>query len=95
MLTVRLTPKSARDEIAGLEDFGGETALKARVRALPEQGRANEALERLIATWLKVPPPLVKVAQGGTSRAKQVLVEGDADHLARLVEAKLSELASR
>jgi uncharacterized protein len=91
MLPVRLTPKSARDEIAGVEDFGGETVVKARVRALPEQGRANEALQRLIAAWLKVPPSSVKVAQGGKSRLKQVLIEGDADQLARLVEAKLAE----
>jgi uncharacterized protein len=49
MLPVRLTPKSARDEIAGIENFGGETVLKARVRALPARVRANEALERLIA----------------------------------------------
>ena len=63
------------------------------MRALPEQGRANEALERLIAAWLHVPPSSVKVAQGHKSRTKQVLIEGDADHLARLVEAKLHELA--
>jgi uncharacterized protein len=44
MLPVRLTPKSGRDEIAGIEAFGGEAVLKARVRALPEDGRANEAL---------------------------------------------------
>jgi uncharacterized protein YggU (UPF0235/DUF167 family) len=47
ILPVQLTPKSARDEISGVEDFGGETVLKARVRALPEQGRANVALELL------------------------------------------------
>jgi uncharacterized protein len=41
MLPVRLTPKSARDEIAGIENFGGETVLKARVRALPARVRAN------------------------------------------------------
>jgi uncharacterized protein len=92
MLPVRLTPRSARDEIAGIEDFGGEIVLKARVRALPEQDRANAALERLVATWLKVPPSLVKVAQGGKSRAKQLLIEGDADRLTRLIEAKLAEL---
>ena len=44
ILPVRLTPKSARDEISGVADFGEETVLKARVRALPEQSRANEAL---------------------------------------------------
>ena len=65
------------------------------VRALLEQGRANEALERLIASWLKVPPSSVKVAQGGKLRAKQLVIEGDADQFARLVEGKLSGLAQR
>jgi uncharacterized protein len=95
MLPVRLTPKSARDEIAGIDNFGGETVLKARVRALPERARANEALERLIAAWLKVPPSSVKVAQGGKSRLKQVLIEGDADQLSRLLEVKLGALTER
>ena len=76
MLPVRLTPKSARDEIVGIEAFGGEAVLKARVRALPEDGRANEALERLVAHWLKVPPSSVSVAQGGKSRMKQVAGRG-------------------
>lgn len=93
LLPVRLTPKSSRDEIAGIEEFGGEAVLKARVRALPEDGRANAALEKLIASWLKVPPSSVKVSQGGKSRMKQVLVEGDADALARLVDARVGELA--
>lgn len=95
MLPVRLTPKSARDEIAGIENFGGETVLKARVRALPERVRANEALERLIAAWLKVPRSSVKVALGGKSRLKQVLIEGDAGQLSRLLEAKLGALTER
>jgi uncharacterized protein len=92
-LKVRLTPKSARDEIVGVEDFGGEAMLKARVRAIPEDGRANEALEKLVARWLKVPPSSVKVTQGGKSRAKQVMVEGDTDALARLIAVRLTELA--
>jgi hypothetical protein len=93
MLSVRLTPKSARDEIVGVESFGGEAVLKARVRAVPEGGRANEALERLVARWLKVPPSFVSVAQGGKSRLKQMLIEGDPDTLIRLIEARLAELA--
>jgi uncharacterized protein YggU (UPF0235/DUF167 family) len=95
MLPVRLTPKSSRDEIASVEDFGGQTVVKARVRALPEDGRANEALGRLIAGWLKVPPSSGKVAQGGKSRTKQVMIEGDAVALALLVEARLAELAGK
>jgi uncharacterized protein len=93
MLPVRLTPKSSRDEIVGIEDFGGDAVLKARVRALPENGRANAALEKLIARWLKVPPSLVSVTQGGKSRQKQVMIEGDAEELARLIELRIAELA--
>jgi uncharacterized protein (TIGR00251 family) len=93
MLSVRLTPKSARDEIVGVETFGEDTVLKARVRAVPEAGRANAALEQLVARWLKVPPSFVSVAQGGKARVKQVLIEGDADMLTRLIEARLAELA--
>ena len=93
MLPVRLTPKSSRDEIVGIEDFGGEAMLKARVRAVPEDGRANEALEKLIARWLKVPPSLVSVTQGSKSRQKQVMIEGDAETLALLITGRLAELA--
>jgi uncharacterized protein len=92
LLPVRLTPKSGKDEIVGLEAFGDETVLKARVRAVPEAGRANQALERLIADWLDVPPTSVSVAQGGKSRLKQIAIAGDADALARLIAARVAEL---
>ena len=89
MLPVRLTPKSARDEIVGVETFGGEAVLKARVRALPEDGRANAALAKLIAKWVGVPPSKVAVVQGGKSRLKQVAIDGDPEQLSRLIEAAL------
>jgi hypothetical protein len=92
ILAVRLTPKSSKDEVRGVESFDGAGVLAARVRALPEAGRANQALEKLIAKWLGLPPSTVRVAQGGKSRLKQVKVEGDADKLAQLIAAKLSEL---
>lgn len=94
-IPVRLTPKSNRDEVAGVEDHAGECVLKARVRALPEAGRANAALETLIARWLGLPPSTVTVAHGGKSRLKQVVVAGDGDALIRLITARLAELAGQ
>ena len=93
VLKVRLTPKSSRDAIEGFADFGGETVLKARVRAVPEQGRANAALVKLIAAWLELPARIVSVAQGTKSRVKQVAIEGDAGELVRLIETRLAALA--
>jgi uncharacterized protein len=95
ILPVRLTPKSARDEIVGVEERGGECVLKARVRAIPETGRANDALETLIARWLGVPPSTVGVAHGGRSRLKQVAVAGDAAALSRLIEKRVVELSGK
>jgi uncharacterized protein (TIGR00251 family) len=92
VVPVRLTPKSGRDEIAGLEDFDGDTVLKVRVRAVPEDGRANAALEKLIANWLGLPPSAVKVVHGGKSRLKQVAIEGAPLALPRLIAARLAEL---
>jgi len=92
-LKVRLTPKSSRDEIVGVEDFGGEVVLKVRVRAVPEAGRANVSLVKLIAAWLKLPPSSVTVVHGGKSRVKQIAVEGDGDALSRLIETRLAALA--
>ena len=93
LLKVRLTPKSGRDEVVGVESFGEEVVLKARVRALPAEGQANQALERLIAYWLRLPPSSVSVTQGGKSRMKHVLVEGDSATLERSIEARLAALS--
>ena len=44
-ITVRLTPKSSRDALEGAESGAdGGAWLKARVRAVPEDGKANKAL---------------------------------------------------
>jgi uncharacterized protein (TIGR00251 family) len=93
IIPVRLTPKSSRDEVVGLEDHGGEIVLKARVRAVPEAGRANSALEALIAKWLGLPPSTVTVVHGGKSRLKQVAVAGDSEALSRLIAERLAKLA--
>ena len=45
LLTVRLTPKGGREALDGIETLAdGRAVLKARVRALPEDGEANAAL---------------------------------------------------
>ena len=79
-LSVRLTPRAPREEIAGFE---GET-LRVRVTAPPVEGRANRALVRLLAKRLGVPRGAVRVVTGQTSRSKVVAIAGlDATELRR------------
>ena len=81
-LTVRLTPKSARDGLDGLETLSdGRVVLKARVRAVPEDGKANEALRRMIAKAVGVPVGTVEIVGGATSRLKSLAIAGDASAL--------------
>ncbi|MBZ9767778.1 DUF167 family protein [Mesorhizobium sp. CA6] len=87
-LFVRLTPKAALDRIEGVETAAdGRNHLKARVRAVPENGAANTALERLMAKALGVPVSAVSVVAGGTSRLKTLRVVGEGAELAKSVEA--------
>ena len=77
-LFVRLTPRAARDAMEGVKEPGDGTAhWLARVRAVPEKGAANAALERLVAGWLDVPAGSVSVVAGQTARLKTVRVAGD------------------
>lgn len=83
-LRVRLTPKSSADAVDGPgTDAAGTVFLKARVRAAPEKGAANAALEALLAKALGVPKSAVAVEKGATGRLKIVAIEGDADALMR------------
>jgi uncharacterized protein YggU (UPF0235/DUF167 family) len=85
ILTVRLTPKSVRDEILGVEDYAGRRCVEGvGARALPEAGSANAALETLIARWLGVSPSIITVAHDGESRLRQIEVAGDAEARVRL-----------
>ncbi len=87
-IDVRLTPKGGADRIDGPAELaGGRAVLRVRVRAVPEKGKANAALERLIAGALGVAPGNVAVACGHRARIKTVQVSGDADTLGRLVSA--------
>lgn len=78
LLAVRLTPKGGKDALGAVEVMSdGRPVLTAKVRALPVDGQANQALIKLIAKVLAVPASRVTLAQGATSRIKMVLVEGE------------------
>jgi len=85
---VRLTPKGGRDAIDGWWADGTGRALKARVAAPPEDGKANAALIGLLARTLDVRKSDVRIALGAASRVKTIEVVGDDTLLAaRLAKA--------
>ena len=93
-IRIRLTPRAAHDEIGGAAGSSDGTVITAKVRAVPEKGAANTALERLIAAWLGEARSLVSVEAGGKSRIKRVLVRGDGQRLQQRLEALTAALPS-
>jgi uncharacterized protein len=87
VVTVRLTTKGGRDAIEGIAYLAdGRSALKARVRAAPSNGEANRALARLMARTLDIAPGNVELVGGATSRLKRLLIRGNAQAAAALLE---------
>jgi uncharacterized protein len=78
VLSCRLTPKGGRDAIDGVATLAnGDRVLLARVRAAPEEGRANRALCELFALTLGVPASRVTVLAGAKGRIKRIAIAGD------------------
>ncbi|AHB47711.1 hypothetical protein W911_03735 [Hyphomicrobium nitrativorans NL23] len=89
IVRVRITPKSSKDAIDGVEETADGPALKARVRAVPADGAANAALMKLLAEWLGVPKSSVGLAHGGKSRVKSVEITGNVEDIEARLAARL------
>jgi uncharacterized protein (TIGR00251 family) len=85
-LTLRVSPGAARAGIVGRHGTG----WKVRVAAVPEDGKANAAVVRLLADTVGVPARDVAIISGHTSRDKTVELTGiDQDE----TELRLTEAA--
>lgn len=74
-MRVRLTPSGGADRIDGCATDETGSYLKARVRAAPEDGKANAALEALIAKALGVAKSKVYITRGHTARMKTLAID--------------------
>jgi uncharacterized protein (TIGR00251 family) len=82
---VHVQPRAGRDEIVGRHG----AALRVRVQAPPVDGRANEAVGRLLAAAFGVAPSKVELVSGDRSRLKRFRLHGVAREDAR---ARLEDL---
>jgi uncharacterized protein (TIGR00251 family) len=81
-LTLRVAPGARSSAVVGRHG----DAWKVRVAAPPQDGRANDALCRLLAGTLELPVRAVRVVSGHGSRDKVVAVAGIApDETERLL----------
>ena len=88
VLTVRVTPRAARDAIDGVKTLAdGREVAAVRVRAVAEKGGANDAVVTTLARALDRPRSAVTVIAGATGRIKQVRVGGNSAVLTAIVQS--------
>ena len=84
---LRVSPGSGRAEIVGRHG----DAWKVRVTAAPEDGRANDAVIRLMADTLSLPLSAVSIVSGHGARDKIIELTGVGPGL---IERRLASAAS-
>ncbi len=72
LLRVRVTPRSSRTEIDGVQ----AGALRVRLNAPPVEGAANKSLCEFLAKSIGCRKSAVRIARGERSRDKTVLISG-------------------
>jgi uncharacterized protein (TIGR00251 family) len=71
-ITVKVVPGSSRDQIVG---WLGD-ALKIKVTAPPEKGKANEAVVELLSMTLGISTDDIEVVSGHSSPSKIIAING-------------------
>jgi len=88
VLRVHVQPGAGRAAVSGRHG----DALKVRVAAPPEGGKANEACARFLAQLFGVAPSRVSLVSGPASRSKRFRVAGvELGELRHLLEQAVSE----
>lgn len=72
IIQVKVIPNAAQDKIEGWR----EDVLRVRIRAVPEKGKANEALISYLAEKLDISKSSISLVSGQSARIKRVAVEG-------------------
>lgn len=85
--TVRVKPGSRRDAVGGRWDAGHGSALVVAVTAPATEGKANDAVCRVLAAAFGVRRRDIRIVSGERSRDKQVDIAGaPSDAASRLDE---------
>ena len=71
-LRIKVVPKSSRNGVAG---WMGDV-LKVCVTAAPERGKANLAVQEVLAEALALPKEKIQVIAGRTSPQKIIKIDG-------------------
>lgn len=85
-LALKVIPKAGQDKIDGVLVGDNGPYVKLRVTAVPEDGKANKAVVKLLAKAWGVPKSALSIVIGETSRDKVIEIENGGDKVRRWLE---------
>lgn len=89
---IRLTPKASANKVGAVEQsVDGQNLLKVFVTAVPEAGKANRALLKLLSKAWGLPKSSMTIVQGLTDRNKVIEIEGCPKTLSKQLERWMTE----
>ncbi|AWD33150.1 Putative conserved hypothetical protein [Candidatus Fokinia solitaria] len=75
IIEVKVIVNASKNEVVGFEqDLFGNKTLKIKVNAVPQNGKANDALIRLLATYFNISKGDITIIKGITSRTKLIKI---------------------
>jgi len=90
-LIVHLTPKASHTKIEGwATDAKGQKVLQVKVTAVPEDGKANAALIKLLSKTLHISQSRISITRGTTSRVKQIDIDREIEDVKKKLETAVN-----
>jgi len=75
------------------EQADGTYRLKVKVTVVPEKGKANKALLKVLSKYLKIPTRDIELIAGQTDRNKTILIAGNADQVVSKLKLRFAEFS--
>ncbi len=91
-LFLHLTPGASKNALVRLgPDANNQMRLRALVTTVPEQGKANKAIIKILAKKLRLPRSDIRIIAGQQSREKTLLLSGNPANLLDRLSCLLTE----
>ena len=85
-LSIKVQPKSKKPGIFGYIQSKNGLALKVSVSEIAEDGKANQAVIKMIANKIEISASNISIIIGYTSRDKVIHIIGDIEKLLLIIE---------
>ena len=74
-INVKVKVSAKEDKIGEWREVNGESILQISIKQIPERGKANESVIKLLSKEFKVPQKNIQIVSGHRSNTKSIVIE--------------------